>query len=1076
MNFKNAAFTVLLFSIASLFSLSKMDKDFNENKDFQLQISSSKAIMPTIEYRVHRAGLLWLNTSNMGHFGNPFNYVDDPCTGKPAISGEMPGGSGTSFVFAGCLWLGGYLDSTTVDVNGVDATIFQGPLVSTSYEGWIGFGGPNDMPLEIWPVKFDEDESGTTLGHIRETSNVEGRISCLFEDVYDPSATAEEQFNTMYTDKFVERYYTGMDADDQREHVPLGIEVKEKSYAWSYAYAQKFIIIDYTLYNRNEDQKDIYDFFMCMYLDCDIGNYSDEVSFVHSDDLCGFIQKWDDYIDPATGEQKTVDLNLAWSADNDGRNYTGDDPYWATDEPGSGSPLDGATGVATIRVLRNPNPNLRFSYNIANYSDWSESLDWGPHWKAGLHSDWAYDLTPRQKGYDDTNYDGLTNSVGEERYGGRTEGRPIGDSGKYMMMSNDEFDYNQTSIREVYLGMDIQADGTPIPQSDKWQPWIVTGTEGPDEVPDGTIAQLNDIANGIDQRSFLSFGPLGNECYVNVAYDSDQDSLNTLDDVKNQKAWKFAYGDSLKLTIAFIVSENFHTSLNQDPNYDDNEIVDLTDGLDVSLYDKGWYDAFYNVVWAERVYDIPMFDTPVTEFGETKTDGWYGEDVGEDGTFADIINSSDRSCWWFDQDYFGADTGEADFELTVFSSELTDIYGNVTTSEDNLLPFGRQESDPEGEYGITGSSDTGEGYGYMVKYDKLDGSYPQGTWVRFGYDNGRVDVGDGVPDFKGPSPPPSPKINISYDNKNVIVEWCSHEFIEDEEGNKALSGPEHDIDKFSRRKDFEGYQVMLSPNSNSQKYVDVFSVDKLNYAYENVVTAYDYLDTPVSADSVLSNPDLFPPTISYGRKIYQLVPFKDNRSMYETVSNELFTYSATPDSSMLNEYGVIWNYKFILHDKLYAKQNYIAVTASDNGDPKTSIPELQSAPSINGTSIIPSKIDGTNEVIVVPNPYRGDVDYQSLGWENTDGGDWYEQERKIVFMNLPRKCVIKIYTIAGDLCKTIGHNGDARVDAPWQHGEYGASWNFINENNQAVVSGIYLFSVQDVESDFEFIGKFVIIK
>ena len=79
-------------------------------------------------------------------------------------------------------------------------------------------------------------------------------------------------------------------------------------------------------------------------------------------------------------------------------------------------------------------------------------------------------------------------------------------------------------------------------------------------------------------------------------------------------------------------------------------------------------------------------------------------------------------------------------------------------------------------------------------------------------------------------------------------------------------------------------------------------------------------------------------------------------------------------------------------------------------------------------------------------------------------------------MNLPRRCVISIYTLAGDLCKTIGHNGNANVNAPWQHGEYGAYWNFINENNQAVVSGIYLFSVQDVDSDYEFVGKFVIIK
>jgi hypothetical protein len=909
MDIKKVFIYVSLIITFSLYSLPKTDKDSSFNYDLQPTASSSKVIKPSIEYRVHRAGLLWLNTSNMGWIGDPWMSLEDPCTGKPVVSGEMPGGSGTSFIFVGSLWFGGYLDSATVQIDGVDATIFQGPLVSTSYEGWTG----NPMPMEIWPVEFDDDPSGTTLGRIKETSNVEGRISCLFEDVYDPSATAEEQFTTMYTDKFVYRGYTGMDIDDNREHVPLGIEIREKSYAWSYAYAEKFIIIDYTLYNRNEDQKDIYDFFMAMYLDCDIGSYSDEVSWIHQDDLCGFIQKWDGYIDTATGEQKTVDLNLAWSADNDGRNYTGEDYYTPINEPGSGSPLDGATGVATVRVLRNPNPNLRYSYNIANYDSWDESLDWGPCWKIGLHSDWEYDLTPKQKGYDDTNYDGLTNDTDQEMFGGRTEGRPVGDRGKYMMMSNGEFDYNQTSIREVYLGMDTQIDGSPIPQADKWQPWIVTGDEDPGEIPDGTIAQLNDIANGIDQRSYLSFGPLGSECYVNIAYDSDQDSLGTLDDVRNQKSWKFAYGDSLKLTIALIVSENFHTSLNQDPNYANDEIVDLNDGLNVSLFDQGWYDAFYNVVWAERVYDIPMFDTPVTKYGETKTDGWFGEDVGEDGKFADILNSNNKLCWWFDQYYLALDVGEGDFELTNFTHELTDIYGNITSSEDNLLPFGRESIDQEGIYGITGSSDAGEGYGYMVKYDKFDGAYPQGTWVRFGYDNGRVDVGDGVPDFAGPPPPPSPspKINVSYKKNDVVVEWSSHEFTEDEEGNIGVSGSEHYIDKFSRRKDFEGYSVMLSPNSNAQEYVDIFSVDKINYAYENVVRVGDYLDIPVPEDSLLSNPDMFPPTISYGKKIYQLVAFKENRSMYEPYSTELYTYSATKDSMFIDTMQVIYyNYKF----------------------------------------------------------------------------------------------------------------------------------------------------------------------
>ncbi|MCK4978877.1 MAG: hypothetical protein KAS62_00705, partial [Candidatus Delongbacteria bacterium] len=343
-------------------------------------------------------------------------------------------------------------------------------------------------------------------------------------------------------------------------------------------------------------------------MDSDVGIFNEDSLYVHADDLCGFIEKWDNYFDPATGDQKSVDLNLIWTADNDGRQYTGFPWYGDMVEPGSGSPLDGATGVFNLRVLRNPNPTLKYSFNLYNSGWGDESLDWGPHWKVGLHSGWEYDLTPKQKGYDDTNYDSLSwNYTNAFFSNGITEGTPIGDRGKYMVMSNDEFDYNLTSIREVYLGMDAQIDGTPIPQAEKWQPWIATGEEQPGELADGSINQLNDIANGADQRFLLSFGPLGDESYVNVGIDSDLDSLGTIDDFINKKVWKFAYGDSLKLTLAIMISENFHTSLEQDSNYSDTTVVDLTDGLDISLYDQGWYDAFYNVTWVERVYDIPLY-------------------------------------------------------------------------------------------------------------------------------------------------------------------------------------------------------------------------------------------------------------------------------------------------------------------------------------------------------------------------------------------------------------------------------------------------------------------------------------
>jgi hypothetical protein len=1020
---------------------------------------------PWLDNRVHKAGLLWLNVTNLGAMGSA-GYSNDQCTGEPAAGAEMPGGSKKEYLFATSISFGGYLDSVKTDVKGTTSTIFQGPLVSSAYYE------------EILPYYFDDDPSGLTLGRIYESSNVEGRINCLFDDVYDPKATAYEQFTTRFTDKGTT--YSYWDEFDKRGHFPLGIEVKQISYAWPYEYAKKFIIVDYTIYNRNSQGKDIYDFFMGVDVVSSVRN-NNNPEYGYMDDICGYKHKWDGYFDPATGEMKTVDLNFAWTADNDGREYIPYNAIWIASEPGAGNVLDGATGSLGIRVLRNPNPNQEYSFNLWT-SGVYESKDWGPRWKEGLHSDWDFDLTPKQKGYDDTNYDSLywreeTQGHKYPMYSGRTEGTPAGDSGHYMVMSNGEFDYDLTDIREIYLGIMTQPDSTPIPQAEKWQPWRVSeadqNDDEADEFSDGSIRFLNDIANGKNVTFLLSFGPFGIEAFENVALDEDRDG--TIDGFIHKKVWKFAYGDSLKLTLAYIANEDFNTSILQDPNYNDWDAVDINDGLEKSLYDRGWYDALDNVTWAERLYDTPMFDTPVKRWGETKKDGWYGEDVGNDAMFGDLV--SDTYCWWLESGYPGPDKGEGDFEITTFTNPIIDVYGEVATNEDNLLPFGRKEW--SGDYGPTGNSSDGEGYGYMVKYDKLGSEPPQGTWVRYGYGNDRLDAGDGVPDFTSPPPPPPPKIKISEIDNDVIVEWTSHEFYTGEDGSVGVGGPEFTYDPFTRLYDFEGYSIELSPDRQSKNFTTIFSIDKVNYSYQNVIDVNDYLDNPIPADTLYAHPDHYPSMITSNGKIYNLVPYGDNTDLTQDYTKAgVYSYTCKIDSSRFENLGDIRYYKFTLHNQTLAEMKYIAVTAKDFGAPKMGVPAIKSSPESNATATVTANLTTTNDVVVVPNPYRGDLKYTETGWENIDDNYTYAEEyRKIAFLNIPERCVIRIYTLAGDLCKVIAHNGYSENDTPYWYGKNGAYWNLINDNQQAVYSGIYLFSVQDVDrKKDDFVGKFVIIK
>ncbi|MDW7987792.1 MAG: hypothetical protein RMJ65_03670 [candidate division WOR-3 bacterium] len=102
----------------------------------------------------------------------------------------------------------------------------------------------------------------------------------------------------------------------------------------------------------------------------------------------------------------------------------------------------------------------------------------------------------------------------------------------------------------------------------------------------------------------------------------------------------------------------------------------------------------------------------------------------------------------------------------------------------------------------------------------------------------------------------------------------------------------------------------------------------------------------------------------------------------------------------------------------------------------------------------------TLNVKVVPNPYL-----ITNRWETG------RFDRRIAFTHLPARCKIRIYTVAGNLVRIIEHNDTS--ERPMDKGgtEY---WDLLNEHNQLVSSGIYIFHI---ESDVgEQIGKFAIVQ
>jgi len=110
--------------------------------------------------------------------------------------------------------------------------------------------------------------------------------------------------------------------------------------------------------------------------------------------------------------------------------------------------------------------------------------------------------------------------------------------------------------------------------------------------------------------------------------------------------------------------------------------------------------------------------------------------------------------------------------------------------------------------------------------------------------------------------------------------------------------------------------------------------------------------------------------------------------------------------------------------------------------------------------IVQTRSESSGLVRVVPNPAT--VAAGALGFAGTPD--------KILFVNLPLKCKLRIYTETGDHVKSIEHYGTADHE-----------WDQRTDDNQYVSSGIYILVVTDAEDlngkplDSQFV-KFILVR
>lgn len=148
---------------------------------------------------------------------------------------------------------------------------------------------------------------------------------------------------------------------------------------------------------------------------------------------------------------------------------------------------------------------------------------------------------------------------------------------------------------------------------------------------------------------------------------------------------------------------------------------------------------------------------------------------------------------------------------------------------------------------------------------------------------------------------------------------------------------------------------------------------------------------------------------------------------------------------------------------------YYYVTAFDDGtsnkpDWHGKVESLESSQWANVTqkaaNLKKQAASSLDNVVIVPNPYNISAsELQFVGEQN-----------KIMFLNLPLECTIRIYTESGDLIRTIEHFGSG--DEAWGVLEQEHS---STSSDQLIVSGIYIAHFQTPEGD-ESVKKFVVVR
>ncbi len=206
-------------------------------------------------------------------------------------------------------------------------------------------------------------------------------------------------------------------------------------------------------------------------------------------------------------------------------------------------------------------------------------------------------------------------------------------------------------------------------------------------------------------------------------------------------------------------------------------------------------------------------------------------------------------------------------------------------------------------------------------------------------------------------------------------------------------------------------------------------------------------------------------------------------------AEEIYTNLYTLIWECGGESGIPVANTYMDRDVKRGKSYYYFVTAFDDGSQNTGLYPGEPAESSHFSNrnyqfaAVPYEGAHTDmdSIYVVPNPFH----FQGLEYGGSFADDYVfdtvtgaRLEDRITFVGLPAKAVIRIFSLSGNLVKTLEHpNPDNRQSIPESADEM---WFQVTDSWQTIKSGVYFYHVQgwDLEGKTlgDATGKFVVIR